>query len=364
VGVLLSGGLDSRAAAYACRQPDMKAFTFGDYGTADVVYARKISKILGFQHDHLAFNPWRWKESLPQVAHASDGEASIEHYRSIQFHHFLAEHCDSLMTGVLGDVITGSALKPVLMRDLSPEEILSYAYHSTLLPHTSSLRKTKEWNLLDDIAVKVIENSLEGNESELAGDKITAWNIENRQRMLIMTGPHSDRTRFRVLSPFFDFHVHSFMRTIPIEQRFKQKLYVKALWEMMPELRKIPWQKTGIPPNPNGRFVLPRKAIARVKSKVGLAPKRGYVDLNYMIRNAFKKEELHSMLISGQERIGHTLVTRQSTQRILDEQFAGANHGSLIMSLLTLWYAESGVVTKAERHRPPLPEYPAVHYPS
>src|SRR5262249_4292874 len=57
IGLLLSGGLDSRApllASTASRPPDI-AFTFGDADSRDVRFARELARLTAVPHLHLPY---------------------------------------------------------------------------------------------------------------------------------------------------------------------------------------------------------------------------------------------------------------------------------------------------------------------
>jgi hypothetical protein len=342
-GLLLSGGMDSRVAAHGMRGKSVQAFTFGAPGTADVLYAKRVCDTLGFEHNHLIFQPSKWKQSLPMVAELADGEASIEHYRSVQFHPHISQTCDSIVTGQLGDIITGSTVKEKHIAPTSLDDIAEYAFKWSLPRFIGGLREAlpaERWNALEAMGRRIITESFDGPRNELAADTFCAWNIENRQRRLILVGAHTDRVAFGIRSPFFDHDLFDYTLQIPARHRLHQSMYLRALWMMMPDLRNIPWQKTGIPPNPDAKFVPLRKMASIFLSMAGLGPKRAYIKAGALIRQSFTDKELVAVL-NGRERPWNEFISPEVTQEILKRHFAGAtDYGSVILNLLTLAYAE------------------------
>jgi hypothetical protein len=145
---------------------------------------------------------------------------------------------------------------------------------------------------------------------------------------------------FGIRSPFFDHDLFDYTLQIPPRHRLHQSMYIRALWMMMPDLRKIPWQKIGIPPNPDAKFVSLRKKASIVMSMAGLGPKRAYVNVGALIRQSFTNGELVAVL-NGRQRPWNEFISPEVTQEIVKRHFAGvANHGSVIMNLLTLAYSE------------------------
>jgi hypothetical protein len=221
--------------------------------------------------------------------------------------------------------------------------VAAYGFKWSLPRSIGGLREAlpaERWDAIEAIGRRIITESFDGTQNELAADTLCAWNIENRQRRMILVGAHTDRVAFAIRSPFFDHDLFDYTLQIPARQRLHQSMYIRALWMMMPDLRQIPWQKTGIPPNPDAKWVSLRKAMSILMSMAGLGPKRAFVNTGALIRQGFTTTELVAVL-NSRERPWNEFIGPEETQDIVKRHFAGAaNYGSVIMNLLTLTYSE------------------------
>lgn len=347
-GILLSGGLDSRVVAHEAVQStdDLHAFTFGLPGSMDVVFAATIAKRLAIAHEHLIFDPAEWARCLPKAARLSDGEADIQHFRSIQFHDTMAGSCEVMLTGLSGDLVMGSMIKRHHLGKMGFDAELQYALQFSLehpIPFISRLFQEDRATKLIELAEEAVRETLSDNENDLSADRLTSWNIENRQRRFIFMGPYTDRGRFHVRTPFYDYDCFDCALRIPASRRLGEAFYIDTLWQMMPTLRNIPWQKTGIPPRPRGKPQELRELAAKVRKRLGIGRRGSFVDLGSLVREAFSEDALLDMLVRH-ERAWHDYIRPTVVAELLHEHFAGIkNHSTLITKLLTLTYTEESV---------------------
>ncbi len=343
-GLLLSGGMDSRIVASVISRKDKSAaaFTFGDRNSMDVKYAENICSILGLRHFILEFQSSKWKENIPAVVWQTEGEASFQHFNSIQFHSRMKANCDTILTGISGDMILGSFINANHFTEVSMDALADYAFNIFLEKPIEEIKKMFDADYLDhmlQLTKKSFSTSLQSNENRIAADILDSWNIENRQRRFIFVGPSSDRYLFDLRSPFYDYDFFDYSLRIPARLRYKEQLYLRTLWEAMPDLRNIPWQKTGAPPFPDRvtelRWKLknPSNFFARHKYK------KHFIDYAQLLRDAYTSEELKTILCtSGQS--WHKYFNINEIDRVLDEHYGSKNHFSIISKLLTLHYVE------------------------
>lgn len=347
-GLLLSGGLDSRVVAHEAVRfdPSLQAFTFGKSHSMDVSYAEQVSSRLEINLHRFDFDPLLWAKNLPEVARQAEGEADIRHYKSIQFHDRLAFLCETILTGMSGDMIMGSFIKKEHLADMSWSSIRDYVFRSSLehpVELLAGLFQKGKWERLYESCRELVTDTIKHNPNEKTADILNSWNLENRQRRFILMGPATNRYRFNGRSPFYEYDLFDTSLRIPLSQRLYERLYIKALWMMMPTLRDIPWQKTGLTADP--RF-LPRGGRKMKRATVNKIKRdRKSLDKNFMdqatlIRQGFSPEELKRIIVTG-ERQWHQVISSKAVENIIDEHFRQAfDHSTLITKFLTLSYTE------------------------
>ena len=109
VGILLSGGLDSRALAGITRKvnPDIKISTWtGGHGhDHDSQYAKKIAKIIGANHTSVKIPETFLQDQCEEYAWALDGTVSAHGAHRLSIMKNVAPGCHHLMIGSFNDSI-------------------------------------------------------------------------------------------------------------------------------------------------------------------------------------------------------------------------------------------------------------------
>ena len=359
-GILLSGGFDSRAVAYAAAKTEEPfiAFTFGEEKTRDVQYAKQICSILGIEHCFLGFNPLMWKKTIPKTIWQTEGEATFHHFKSLQFHPKIKSECDILLTGILGDVSMGHVISPHHLFKLPDKNMPIHAFQKSIqhsLEYINQVLNPKSQSEIIQTAYEMIADTLLQVNNELSEDKLDAWNVDNRQRRFIFIGPSSDRYLFNIRSPFLDYDLFDYSLRIPVRLRYKQKFYKKALWSMMPELRLVPCQKTGQPPFPDISKKVPwliKNKLALLSGQKSMSNKysKNFINFGELLRDSFTRPELIELLF-GLEKRWHMYFNMKELRKILNEHFARTqNHATLINKLITLNYLEELFIENKHEH--------------
>lgn len=195
LGLMLSGGLDSRAILAAMQEQDypISAITFGRPGSIDIKIASAVVKVKGAAHHIVEMNERNWL--LPRIAGVwwTDGQLDLLHMHSIGTLPTAGSVMDITLSGFLGDATVGG----------------SYIEHKG------------------------------SNEIDL---------IDNRGRRFIILGPKTTQAYIHARLPFFDNDFLSFALSIPAELRKRSYIYNLMLLKLFPEyFNAIPWQKTGVP---------------------------------------------------------------------------------------------------------------------
>lgn len=355
-GILLSGGMDSRVIAheYVKRDPSLVAFTFGFPNSMDVQFARHIAEVLDIEHHILQFVPEKWKEHIPMVVTQTEGEASFHHFKSIQFHPFMSSKCNTIMTGLSGDMILGSFIQKEHMGIIDPQKMVDYLFLKFLehpVEHLKVLLRPDSFEVLQSQIKSTIKASLDNSRNSIAADILDEWNIQNRQRRFILIGPASDRYLFNIRSPFFDYDLYDYSLKIPPHKRYKEKLYLEALWQGMPKLQGTPWQKTGklafpdeVPPlHFDKRLTCLSEITGKNLSFNGQSLAKEFVDFAKLLRQAYSSKELSELLFGGTYK-WHAFFDIDRMMRIVTEHMSGnSDNFILICKMLSLTYCERNI---------------------
>lgn len=147
VGLLLSGGADSRALLYAAAQPaTVQTLTFGDGENAEIAVARQIAHAVSAPHRVLLRDFEHYGQGAWETVRITGGHWSIKdaHYHGFQ-RELQALNCDSLMTGCYTDylykglgyncrpwTLAGKTLPLERLADFAPD---FYQPHRRIAPH-------------------------------------------------------------------------------------------------------------------------------------------------------------------------------------------------------------------------------------
>ncbi|MDH3198489.1 MAG: asparagine synthase-related protein [Candidatus Krumholzibacteria bacterium] len=195
VGVMLSGGLDSRAILAAI--PDsispLHAVTFGQRGSLDVSIARRAAAARGAAHHVQELGERDWLAPRFEGVWWSDGQLNLIDTHGIGGYEERREWFDINMSGFAGDLTMGG----------------------------SYLRKGYD----DDFGV-----------------------LRSRVRRQTAIGIKMQTSYFENRLPFFDNALLEFTYAIPPRLRAKDHIYADMLLARFPRyFRAIPWQETGVP---------------------------------------------------------------------------------------------------------------------
>lgn len=242
LGLLLSGGLDSRAilAAMPGECPPPASFTFGQAGCDDRRIARRVARLARTRHHEIELHGGNWL--APRVAGVwiADGGFSLLHMHGVEAADLYREQADVLLNGFLGDATLGG-----LYIDLDP---------------------------------RLGEPGL----------------LRNRGRRFINQAVTLIESRVTCRRPFYDNELLERVFALPGRLRAGSRLYNRMLLECFPRyFERIPWQKTGRPLG-GGRLlnavtVFGRRVADKVRWEMKKAGRtvrnlRGYAEYDNWIR--------------------------------------------------------------------------------
>lgn len=225
IGVLLSGGLDSRAllAAASESRRGIPSLTFGLAGSADMQIARRVASLAGSPHHVWTLNESNWL--APRLAGVwwSEGQYGILHMHGIEARRAVRELFSINLNGFAGDLILGG----------------SYLH---------------DRNVLDRFDRRYVARVM-GCDQGLLGDtsayedlgRVDYYFLDNRVRRFTQMGTVNWLTIIHDRQPFLDIDLVEFAYSLPDDLRFESRLYNLMLLRAFPSYyRRIPWQKTGL----------------------------------------------------------------------------------------------------------------------
>lgn len=222
-GLLLSGGLDSRAilAAFPKDAP-LAAFTGGMDQAPDVEIARRICRIGNISHHWLPLSKESWFQGRLRSIWITEGQISFIHHHFTSHEGFFAANATSAWVGFIGDLVAGGSWIHRVDQRIS---------------QSTAERKFGQWAGLAN-----------PEDSFFDIQKEDPFWIDSRCRRFTNVGTAWLECEIPVHKPFIDPGLLAFVYGLPDVFRRYNRLYTATLLRFFPEyFRDIPWQRTGFP---------------------------------------------------------------------------------------------------------------------
>jgi len=229
----LSGGLDSRvlAAVIAPAFPGaLAALSYGAAGNPEVEVAREVAGALGMafrasdvSSDYL--NDAFVARSVREVG------ATTRLTCGLGARHVDASGIDVLIPGHTGDFVSGGHLPAQVGMVRTRRQLQHYLEfaHFRYLGSEPLLRRLLRLDY-DACRWRTLQETTAGfdTEAEDVFGLVDRWNVENRQRRLILMELRAYESRGRWMLPFYDHELVDFFATLPHPLRVGQNLYVET----------------------------------------------------------------------------------------------------------------------------------------
>jgi asparagine synthase (glutamine-hydrolysing) len=337
VGLLLSGGLDSRTIAGAIGElkesggSSIESFTFGEPHSDDVRFARKISKAIKSNHHYTGVKKERMPEFFQKAVFYQDGMASCKHCHYFHMLDELEQAVEVGLDGFAGDVLPRQMFRSFLSggveRALSAFQTINATTQREILDPSlePEIRRSK------DRFLYLWQDSFE----RCSQNPLDHFNLTQRQRKFINYGKISKRNHIEIRTPFTDYDLMDFSLRIPRRFRIKDLITKETLFKFYPRLARIPQAEVGYLRAGNLRTLVYGKVDdwkTRWKWKTSLMDYAGYFRTTL-------KEFLTGIILTPEFRSrGYFQYSR--VQEMLEDHFQRrANHETTIGVLLTfeLW---------------------------
>jgi asparagine synthase (glutamine-hydrolysing) len=305
VGLLLSGGLDSRIALSVLRKDAVTAFTFGTPGCPDVRYARQVAKVGNVSHLALEIKPDYLEDFAWTGIRRTEDLLRCDRFHSIGVYDEIASHVDALITGSTADWILGRFVNDPRDPFWSDGFSVDRYYDSRCLMTDEELERLVKpvyFRQMKGLARSRLHRDFEKCSSRHTTNKVDYWYIRQSHRRLWnrLASLFPDNLVFRPL--FFDNDLVDFAQTIPPSLRWgDNSVYRQIIFRTAPELAQVPSTTTaGLPLNANHRQMAQcdarRKRLERWRNQVnkfslGLVPpmKTGfYADYDRWLRRELR----------------------------------------------------------------------------
>jgi len=346
-GLLLSGGLDSRAVLFSAENPSTNiiAITFCNKYNREVKYARRLARLAGAKHLLLYRDFDFYGNNAIKAVRISGGMWNFVHAHTLGFaRHIDKMGLDLVITGCYSDYLfKGLALDTRWRKkswwlpskqELSEFQFQWYAQHF-------SIQNT-------DLAQKAnarLRNMYEGLDlTHLSRSE--RMRIEHRR--LCPVAREADtayRTTMWRTIPFdvvnADTKIVQLFGEIPPEMKLNRRLFIETLKKISPELLRVPDSNTGLRPSNASTIIFATRAINRIVRSVqrhmggkpSIAALGSWINWSYYIANSKLIRELwHEVRQNSGEQI-REIMGYNPFEKALDYW---ASEVSLFTRILTL----------------------------
>lgn len=370
-GILLSGGLDSRAV-FAATDKEMITFTFGDFENYEVEIAREVANVKNCKHVFLKRDLDHYVNLLDSAVKIGDGMHSFPHAHSIGFFRQMQKECDILLHGNPPELFfRGSSLPRRELKVLGKNIPTSFLYELSDSTIVDAILKKMAYRMypknpkqlftdpyssvFDRTLADSIKNILADVDKKVANiyDKFLWFDIYYTSRYPSFLVETSIRAFMDERTILFDNDLFDLYLKMPFKIRSNSRVWKKALAKLDPEIANIPDANTGhspfIPAILDWILNLSKTVISKylIKSK---SPHPTYKQgswPNYaeMIRHNDKLKKLIQETIEDPECLNPSLFDIQKIKEIFKRHLNGKeDYRELLFLVLTFgrWHKKYG----------------------
>ncbi|MCD4694556.1 hypothetical protein K8R62_04330, partial [bacterium] len=266
LGLLLSGGLDSRVFPATIKDKKTIAFTYADYKNLEFEIARKISKIKNYEHIFLKINLDDYIDLLDNSVEVGDGMYSLVHFPTLFFSNKIKEKCNVLFEFWLLDVLFRASAVPYnefkifgktipfpspikIAKNESIGNILIKAKYSLYKSNPKQLFTNQHSSNFN----KALENSISNNLKKMVEvknpyNKIDYFFLEYISKFPSFPTMLAIRQYMNERNIVCDKNLLDFYLRLPPKLRIKGNIWKKALKKIDSKIIGIPYSNTGLSP--------------------------------------------------------------------------------------------------------------------
>jgi len=253
VGLLLSGGYDSRVVLSVLKRDAIKTFTFGTPFCDDVRFARQVAKVANVPHLFLEIEPDYLETFAWTGIERTEDLINCDQFHSIGIYDEIALQVNALITASVGEDIFGYFARDPQSEFWGDGFSVDRYYDSQRIMTDEELKRLMKpvyFQQMKGLARSRFHKDFERCPSRHVIHKVDYWSIRQMKRRLYvrLSSLFPDNLEFRPF--FFDNDVVDFAQTVPPSLRWgDDSLYRQIVLCTAPELAKIPCTTTsGLPP--------------------------------------------------------------------------------------------------------------------
>ncbi len=356
-GLLLSGGLDSRAllATMAEQLPNdaLSTFSWGIPKCDDARYARESARMVGSKHRFYELRPDWLLDQAQRGVRITDGMSNIVNLHALATLDETVVHSPVLFKGFLGDAMFGFGLRPRYWAHYAPEDaylvhMQAYRDYDVLtfdLPeHENLLSPAFREAVGDGVPEDYRSVIASSGANDLAQQRIY-FDFTQRVPRMTLNGVLVLRDRAVVRLPFADNELVDFSLSVPPGLCLGREVMFEAFRRAYPELSQVPTTTTGRPVVECFRDVSLRawELVQWHLRQRGLGWLAGpatkpYKDYNRWFRHELR-EWIHDLLLS-ETALGRGYFMPAYVRTLVQRHMAGENHAVRLGALasLELWH--------------------------
>lgn len=351
IGILLSGGYDSRSVAASIRKHHLPiaAFTFGHTESRDVRFAAMLAKRIGLDHAALTDRGSYLYRNCPSIVWRTEGMLPFANTTSIRFHSVMKEKMDIFLTGVLAE-FGGSHTWPQLLLTRSRTATIDAIFDRILGSRVAAVRRILEPAFFERTIEALrarFRESFSNVENDHPLNVADCWNVINLQPRSTYHAPSIDRPRFEARAPHMDAELVDFLLTIPPYARLEQRVYKKMIAYRYPEIRDVPCTNSGKPIDPHfvaeyTKMLLAyarTKMVGRVRSLLGSPVPLGrefrHLDDDFRAEPELIEKVLRPLLQRGV--YPPSIFNSRAIEQVVEEHYRKNARHEAVLSLLISW---------------------------
>lgn len=359
LGILLSGGLDSRVLLGELMQimpgDQLHTFTWGIPGCDDCRAAKELAKVAHTRHHFFELRPDWLLDKANEAVRITDGMGNVTNLHALAAAKEESQIAKVVFKGFMGDAMMGYALMKRFWSDYD-DETWFRAHLQTHTEHGVIAFNSQEQKLLfsEELQRQVGDGVFESYRVGLkrAGSHQMAvqrlyFDMTQRVPRMTLNGVEVMRSFAPVRLPFCDNDLYDFTLRVPPGYLFERRLSARAFSEAHPALAKVPIAGDGMPMIACSREIMLRAwKLAQWHmrnhglSKLAGPYARPYKDYNLWFRTLLRPWVEDTLLSPKALERGY--FKPEVLRKLVSEHMAGANYAIRLGAFLSLelWHRQ------------------------
>ena len=359
LGILLSGGLDSRVVLGELVQilpgDQLHTFTWGIPGCDDARAAKELAKVSHTHHHFFELRPDWLLDLADEAVRITDGMGNVTNLHALSTAKEESQRAKVVFKGFMGDAMLGYALMKRFWGDYDDEtwfraHLQTHNEHGVIAFNPQDHKRLFTGEFQHEVGDGVFESYRAGlkraGSHQLAVQRLY-FDMTQRVPRMTLNGVEVMRSFAPVRLPFCDNDLYDFTLRVPPGYLFERRLSVRAFSEAHPALAKVPIAYDGMPLIACSREIKVRawKLIQWHLRNHGLDKLAGpysrpYKDYNLWFRTLLRPWVEGTLL--NPAALGRGYFNPDYVRKLVAEHMAGADHAIRLGAFLSLelWHRQ------------------------